>query len=88
MSTLKREPFHSTHSLGQAIGVSHSTIIRRLLDSLRMKSFICAAIWFDSGSAPSPTRNLRAALLILEGREPNAFRVLVTDDEKQFVLEY
>jgi hypothetical protein len=39
LSALKREPFHSAHSLGEVVGVSCSTVIYYLRDSLGMKNF-------------------------------------------------
>jgi hypothetical protein len=34
LSALEREPFHSAHSLTEVMGVSYSTVIRHLWDSL------------------------------------------------------
>jgi hypothetical protein len=39
LSALEREPFHSAHSLAEVVGVSYSTVIRHLRDSLGMKNF-------------------------------------------------
>jgi DNA-binding transcriptional ArsR family regulator len=40
ISLLEREPFHSAYSLAEAIGVSYSTVLRHLHDSLAMKNFL------------------------------------------------
>jgi hypothetical protein len=39
LGCLEKEPFHSAYSLAQVLGVSHTTILNHLHDSLMMKIF-------------------------------------------------
>jgi biotin operon repressor len=40
LALLDEQPFHSAHSIAEGLGVSHSTILSHLLESLGMEFFI------------------------------------------------
>jgi DNA-binding transcriptional ArsR family regulator len=90
MSLLEREPFHTAYSLAEAIGVSHSTVLRHLHDSFAMKNFHLR--WIPH-RLTEDLRQKRVSvckemLSILEAQNKRGFHDLVTDDESWFMLEY
>jgi hypothetical protein len=40
LAFLNEQPFHSAYSIGEALGISHSTILGHLRESLGMNSFL------------------------------------------------
>jgi hypothetical protein len=90
VSALEREAFHSAHSLAEIVGVSYSIVIRHLRDSLGTKNFHFR--WVPHQLTPDLRLRRREIcgrpLLILEARELDSFRILVTGDESWLASEY
>jgi hypothetical protein len=80
VACLDKEPFDSSSSLTEILKASHSTVLNRLRDSLRMKNvhlrWIPHALTQSLGE--SRLEKCHDLLLILEGMD---FHHLVTGDE-------
>jgi hypothetical protein len=84
------DPFHPAYSIAEAIGISHSTVLNHLRDSLGMKNFHFRCI---PQSLIDDLRQRRVAvcnelLPMLEAQNKKQFRDLVAGDESWFMLEY
>jgi transposase len=90
IACLDREPFHSAYSIAEAIGVSHTIVLRHLEESLGMKNFYLRWIPYRLTDDLRQRRvsTCEELLPLLETQEQRQFRDLVTGDESWFTLEY
>jgi DNA-binding transcriptional ArsR family regulator len=90
ISLLDREPFHSAYSLAEAIGISHSTVLRHLQNSLAMRNFHLRWIRHRLTEDLRQKRIsvCKEMLPIIEAQNKSDFHDLVTGDESWFMLEY
>jgi hypothetical protein len=80
---LDGQPFHSAYSIAEALGVSHSTILGHLWESLGMKTFHLSWIPHELTISLRQIRmeTRRELLPILMAHEKNEFQRFVPGDE-------
>jgi hypothetical protein len=87
---LDERPFHSAYSIAEALGLSHSTILTDLRESLGMKKF---SITLDPGRVTTSLRQVRMEICqellhILKACDKDKVERFVTWDESRFTLEF
>jgi hypothetical protein len=90
LSLLDEQQFHSTHSIADAMGISHLIILNYLREPYGMKfSHLC---WIPDELRESirciRMETGRELLAILEAHEKSKFRRFVTGTESWFTLEF
>jgi hypothetical protein len=83
-------PFDSAHSIVQALGVFHATILNHLQASLGMENLHLRWASHELTTSLQQIRmeTCRELLLILEAHEKDTFRRFVTGDESWSTLEF
>jgi hypothetical protein len=86
---LDEQTFRSVHSTAEALGVSHSTILNHLRESLGMKNLHLRWIPHELTTSLPQIRmeTCRGLVAILKAQEKNKFQRFVTEDESWFTLE-
>jgi hypothetical protein len=84
-----KQPFHPSYSFAEILDFSHTTILNHLRDSLRTKLFRLR--WVSNQLMEqfraSTIHKCQELLPLLERREANKFRNILTGDESWFMLE-
>jgi hypothetical protein len=90
LSLLEKQPFPSAYSLAEILGVSHTTILNHLRNSLGMKLFRLRWIFnqLTEQLRASKIQKCQELLPLLERMEANKFRIILTGDESWFTLNY